>query len=124
MWDAALRVRRRLPAWPARTPRRPPRTLLDAGDAAAVVRLVRALDRGDGTDALADRLARLYAAFPPDEALLARLSLLQQAHAGAGTVEDFCATTAYALATGAVLQGHRAPAPLRRAHSHPALGLA
>lgn len=113
MWTTAYNllstVSRPLPRWFARlcrTPRPVPRTLLDAGDAPSVVRLVRCLDRGDGTDALADRLARLYATFPPDETLLARLSLLQQAHAGEGSVEDFCASTAYALAMDAVSRGH------------------
>ena len=91
----------------AEPPRPVPRTLLDAGDAPSVVRLVRCLDRGgrDGRPP-ADRLARLYATFPPDETLLARLSLLQQAHAGEGSVEDFCASTAYALAMDAVSRGH------------------
>jgi len=70
--------------------RRPvrPGTLLDPRDAHGVVTLVRAVDGGDGTDALVARLERLLTAFPPDELMMRRLSLLQQAHAGRGDAHD------------------------------------
>ena len=62
-------------------------------------------DRGDGTDALIERLARVYRVFPPDEYLLARLSLLHQRHEGEGGVREFCAATVYAVATEVTAEG-------------------
>ena len=76
-------------------------TLLDVRSAEDAVVLVRTLDRGDGTDALATRLARVYDAFPPDEPAMRRLSLLQQRHAREGGLRDYCATLLYAVATEA-----------------------
>ena len=99
------------------------RTLLDAGDAPSVVRLVRALDAGDGADGLAERLARLLGRLPPDEPLMRRLSVLHQAHAREGGAVDFCASLVYMVATEVVLRGgggrRRARAPGRRPASAP-----
>lgn len=83
-----------------------PMVLLDAGTAQAVEGLLVRLDRGGGTDALAERLYGLFELFPPEEALLQRLSLLQQRVAGTGGRVEFCATTAYMAAMAAVAQGH------------------
>lgn len=80
---------------------RPVYTVLDVRTADDAVALVRTLDRGDGTDALATRLARVYDLFPPDEGTMRRLSLLQQWHAREGGLRDYCTTLLYAIATDA-----------------------
>ena len=73
---------------------RPARVLVDAASAADLERLVRLL-ADSSAERLADRLARLYAAFPPDEGVMRRLSTLQQ-----GTPARAARpTTAYASAT-------------------------
>lgn len=72
---------------------------LDAPTPEAVVQLVRDLSRdGDDTDALAARLERIYARFPPHENTLRRLSLFQQDAQGEGGEREFCLVLAYAVA--------------------------
>ena len=77
-------------------------TVLDVVTADDAVALVRAIDRGGGTDDVADRLARLYETFPPDERLMRRLSILQQAHQGQNGIHDFSITLVYVVATEAI----------------------
>ena len=76
-----------------------PGTLVDARDVASVEALVRSQDRGDGTDALAARLAAVFRAFPPDEGVMRRLSVMQQRHEGEGGLREFCVATVYAVAS-------------------------
>jgi hypothetical protein len=78
-------------------------TLVDAPSPADVERLVRLLDRGDGADELAVRLEQLYHTFPPDERVLRRLSLAQQAAARTGGAREYCLTLVYVVATESVL---------------------
>lgn len=74
-------------------------TLMDAPDAASVVRLVRLADRGQGADDLVERLDRFFSRFPPDEKIMRRLSLMQQACQGCGDLHEFCVTCVYMVAT-------------------------
>lgn len=103
MWVYALLLTVPVAAFLARMPHRAPprrrRTIVDADDAESVEALVRVLERGDGGDALAERLSRVLHTFPPDERVMRRLSLLQQAHEGEGSSREFCVTTMYAIAT-------------------------
>ena len=66
-------------------------TILDRPTTASVQALVRSLERGDGVDALADRLSRVFTLFPmrdSDEAALERLY-----------ETDACSSAAFAVAT-------------------------
>lgn len=73
-------------------------TLIDCCNEHDVVALVRALDRRDGVDRLAPRVMRLFYAFPPDERVLRRLSLMQQRLAGVGDEREFCVVLLFSLA--------------------------
>jgi hypothetical protein len=66
------------------------------------VALVARFERGDGTDGLAQRLEAAMRRFPPEEADMRRLSLLQQRHAGAHDQREFCVTLLYAIAQDVV----------------------
>lgn len=85
--------------------RSPKRTLVDAPDVKSVVDLVRRLDRGEGADALADSMERLLRAFPPDEATMQRLSVLQQRHEGEGGAREYSVMCMYAVANEVVSSG-------------------
>ena len=80
-----------------------PGTVVDARDVDSVVQLVRSQDRGDGTDALVERLTRVYRLFPPTEDVMQRLSLFQQTHQGEGGLREFCVTTAFVVAQEVVV---------------------
>ena len=96
---------------PKRAAHRVVGTLVDAPDADTAVALVRALDRGDGADALVERLARVLETFPPDERVMRRLSLMQQACQGEGGLREFCVTTVYAVATEVCSRPLKRPSP-------------
>ena len=77
------------------------RVAVDPACAADAVRLVRLAAAGEtelSTDALAGKLERLLRAFPPTEATLQRLSLLQQSLSGTGGEEEFCVVLLLAVA--------------------------
>lgn len=122
LWSPARRV---LDAHLARRygarPPPPPRTLVDAADAASVESLVRAVDGGGGADELAARLEQVFRRFPPSERVMRRLSLLDQAHARDGGARAYCIVCVYAVATHVLCHGARPPdrAALRRAASAP-----
>ena len=80
-------------------------TLVDAPDSEATHALVLRLCKTplDSADDLMERLARLYARFPPTECTLRRLSLQQQAAQGRGDAHEYSTTLAYATATEHVL---------------------
>lgn len=88
-----------------------PLPLIDAPTTDAVVDLVTRLERGDGADALAIRLTKLLQRFPPDEAVLRRLSTFQQRLEGTGARAEYAVTCMYVLASEVVANGyHRKPA--------------
>lgn len=105
--------------WYHKTPRVTARrhnraTLLDVATAEDAVALLRAMERGDGTEDMADRLSSAYARFPPKEGMLERLSLLQQQLQGEGGVHEYSVTFVYAIAMETV-----AAHVSKRASRHP-----
>ena len=72
-----------------RRPVAPPRTLLQPRDAHQCVRLVQAFARSDDTDTLTTRLVSAYHSFPPSEADMRHLSLLQQEWQDCSTPPDW-----------------------------------
>ena len=88
-----------------RRPVAPPRTLLQPRDAHQCVRLVQAFARSDDTDTLTTRLVSAYHSFPPSEADMRHLSLLQQEWQGTGGMHEFCVVQVYGAATCALSEG-------------------
>ena len=95
------------------------RTCLDVEDGTDAVALVRRLTgtRSDASE-LADRLDRLYRRFPPNEAMMRRLSMLQQRVRGRGDEEEFCVVTIFIVAS-LVLGRDPHPKPLSVTSSPP-----
>ena len=79
----------------------PPHVMLDPWSVSEARRLVRLLTASDprmDADTLSSRLERLFQTFPPTEATLRRLSVMQQAVAGTGGEDEFCVVMVFAIA--------------------------
>lgn len=106
------------------TPPKFPRvaTLAEADDAETVVALVRRMDAGGGSEELTERIARLFAAFPPTQRQMQRLSVLQQQEQHNASEVAFCVATLYMVASNSLCE--RLPAReklVRRSQSCPDL---
>lgn len=94
-------------------------TYMDASSPQRILELVLMLERGDGADALAERMERLLTTFLPTEATLRRLSLFQQE--ALGGAQEYAITLMFALAmeqAPLLLQQRQ----IRRRHSWPSNG--
>ena len=98
-------------------------TVLDITDAESAEAFLKILERGDGADALADRVGRIFEAFPPSEKTMSRWSLLQQKHQGEGGVQEYSTTFIYAIATDVIsfLNKKNIHPNIVRCHSEPSI---
>lgn len=102
-----------------RTPVTVDGTLVDAPSPQRVLELVCMLERGDGADALADRMERLLATFLPTETTLRRLSLYQQSVEGVGGAQEYAITLTYVVAMSQAPRLLQRRRRLLRRHSWP-----
>ena len=99
--------RKRVPVAPV-----PKHTLMDIGSVEDVVELVRRVSGIAGTDELAERLERLFIAFPPDDGVLQRASTFQQQCEKKGNDEEFCTALVHVVLMRYVVEYPMRPVPV------------
>jgi len=87
-------------------------TLMDVGSVEDVVVLVRRVSGAAGTDELAERLERLFIAFPPDDGVLQRASMFQQECEKKGNDEEFCTALVHVVLMRYVVEYPMRPIPV------------
>lgn len=81
------------------------KTIIDVATSEDAVDLLQKVSsRDDDTGSIAEKLVRIFTAFPPSEMNMRALSLLQQRFACTGGIEEFATSTVYAAATIAVAE--------------------